>query len=177
MTVVALVSWQWISPFLERYVDEVRGFLPYTNLEARFISMTMGGSIKYVLLDANFVWFLVLSHSFIHSINSKMAIIVFMLKAWFLQTQSLFMCIVIYWVSIHILSGNPSPQNCCEFHSCPWKKSHKKYTETHQPLNTWYLWPRSTHSVLKLQKKKCWSQKDQVYYLLRNDPVESVVTL
>lgn len=53
MTAIALVSWQWISPFLERYVDEIGRFLPYTNLEARFISMTMESSRKYALLDAN----------------------------------------------------------------------------------------------------------------------------
>lgn len=55
------------------------------------------------------------------------------------------------------------------------KESHKKYTQT--ASDHWYLRLRTIHSVLKLQQKKCWSKKDQVLYLLKNDPVEFVVTI
>lgn len=101
-----------------------------------------------------------------------MAITVLMPKAWFLQTQEVSLCGSLFtelWSTFSVAK-------------LPWisflslKESHK-YTQTDQPLNTWYLWPRSIHSVLKLQKKKCWNQKDQVFYLLQNDPVEFVVTL
>lgn len=124
-----------------------------------------------------FVWFLVLSLSFIHNINSKMAITVFMLKSGSYKHWKF------AYVDCYLLSSDQHSQWKPISAKLQWisflslKESHKKYTQTEQPLNAWYLWPRSIHNVLKLQKKKGWNQKDQVLYLLRNDPVEFVVTL
>lgn len=93
MTAVALVCWQWISPILETYIDELGGLLPYTNPEATFISVNNGRQHKTCLLfGSRFLGFLVLSLYIVHKINSKMAITVFRGKAWFLQRQKACLC-------------------------------------------------------------------------------------
>lgn len=125
-----------------------------------------------------FVQFLGLNLCFIHKINSKIAITVFMFKAWFLLREKICLCGLLFtelWCTFS--RWKPILAKMLRISFLSLEESHKKYTQKDQFLSTWYFWPKSTRSVLTLQKKKCWSQKDQVLYLLKNDPVEFVVTL
>lgn len=113
-----------------------------------------------------------LKFCFIHNINSKMAITIFMFKTRFLKIQKVCLSVLLFtelWSTFSVETH--LGKNAVNFILVPERITQEIHTGR----------PVSEHLIFLAKKymwkKKCWRKKDQVLYLWKNDPVEFVVTL
>lgn len=130
------------------------------NPEAVFININNGRQHKTCLpFGGQFLGFLVPSLCIVHKINSKMAISVFMVKAWFLKRQKACLWGLLFaglWstfsLEIHL------SKKCCEFHSCPWKDHTRN---AHRQISFWTL-DISDHERQAGRKERKKERKDKI---------------